>query len=939
MRLNPLIQSTAENLIDLVHLNQVSVVEVLRNRYDWDLIYTAVGSMLIAVNPYRDIAHSTSTQCADIYLSASLSELDILAPHIFAVAARAWLGLQTPNFKPQSIIISGESGAGKTENTKFVLKVLCQKRSHGSSEDVSSKLLAMNPITESFGNACTVRNRNSSRFGKFIDISFDAAGHMCGCLMNSYLLEKTRVVTQSAGERNYHIFYQILAWAERDPTRYMELHLLPRTSYRYLSGQGDQQFADIKDYDDFLEVVDALHECHFSEEDIFNIMQVVVLIINLGNLSFTDRDGKQAEDECQVSDDRAADACSLCMQVKIEDLTQAFCTFDTKMGLTVVTSKIGSVKAGELRDAFAKTIMQLLFDNLVSKINLSFAGLQEQFRKVGVLDIFGFEVFDRNSLEQLCINYTNEKLQQVFCQHTFVLEQEIYSYEGINWEHIHFEDNRICTDLFEAQGKDASSFGLFKLLEEQCRYSQPSDEGFFLAFKKNWHPVEKEKKGAVAVTPAKLQRDCFTIAHYASDVSYNIHGLIDKNIDAFAPSLRFLIGNLKNPFLKSIFPAQMYISGSTSDQPTSGRGVSVASGSRVDSSKTTVTSSFKIQVLALINTINSTAPQFVRCIKPNMEKRDGFFDWSIAERQIVTGGIVDAVSVVQQGFPYRRHCKKFAEEYSHLVPSLRKSDREASALSKKLARIAASDSYNQTISRRSSFSRRASINGDSSVSSLPVAMGSARDAMPVSERCLLILQHLSISQDRFAVGKTLLFLKAGVIAALEDESARQRYYYATLITKNVSRFIVRVRYKAIRRALLLLQCSFRCSLARKMLNLSREIVVQLLQKHLRRCLNRVAYVQNHASRTLNAACRSLRCRCSYRAQLNQIYHKAKVCGTFVCQSPPLAKLKSYLVLCTSLKIIAVRCIMKSHSTAGRCSCCTISRLFPSTHEHPLYTNA
>lgn len=877
MRLNPLIQSTAENLIDLVHLSQVSVVDVLRNRYEWDLIYTAVGSMLIAVNPYRDIEHSVSTRCAELYLSASLSELDVMAPHIFAVAARAWLGLQSANLKAQSVIISGESGAGKTENTKFVLKILCQKRNSSSSEDVSSKLLAMNPITESFGNACTVRNRNSSRFGKFIDISFDAAGDICGCHMKSYLLEKTRVVTQTSGERNYHIFYQILAWAERDSARYSELHLLPRTTYRYLGGQGDKQFSDIKDYDDFLEVVDALHDCLFSEDAIFQLMQVAVLIINLGNLSFTGRDGKEAVDECEVSDDAAAEACCACMGVKREELTQAFCTFDTKMGLTFVTSRIGNVKAGELRDAFAKMIMKLLFDNLVSKINLSFEGLQEDHRKVGVLDIFGFEVFDKNSLEQLCINYTNEKLQQVFCQHTFVLEQNIYSHEGINWDHIHFEDNRVCTDLFEAQGKDAASFGLFKLLDEQCRYPQPSDEGFFSAFKKNWHPVEKEKKGAVAVTPAKLQRDCFTIAHYASDVSYNIHGLIDKNVDAFAPSLRLLVGILKNSFLKSIFPTEMYVPEESSDKPGDtkpGARRVTAAGSRLDSSKSTVTSAFKDQVSALMNAINSTVPQFVRCIKPNVDKRDAYFDWSVAERQIVTGGIVDAVSIVQQGFPYRRHCKQFADQYSHLVPSLRRSDHASARMAKKMALSAASAA---SAPKSHSFRRRSSIGGDLSLFAASGLAG--KDRVADAERCAMILQHLHISKDRFAVGRSLLFLKAGVIAMLEDESARQRYYYATLISKNVARFIVFRRYKAIRRALLSLQCSFRCCRARIELNRRRNAVVQLLQKNIRRCLHRVAYVRNFASRTLSSACRLMRARRSYIAQLNQIYYKSKVSTT------------------------------------------------------------
>ena len=852
--------------------------------------------MLIAVNPYRDIQYSTSKECADEYLSASLEQLDVMAPHIFAVATRAWQGLQLANAKPQSIIISGESGAGKTENTKFVLRALSQKKNTSSFEDIVSKLLAMNPITEAFGNACTVRNRNSSRFGKFIEISFDGAGEICGCHMQSYLLEKTRVVAQEAGERNYHIFYQILAWAEGSLERQQELLLLPRTVYRYLRGQGDKQFADIKDNEDFMETVDALHECLLSEEDIFNLMRAVVLVINLGNISFVGLSGREAVDECEVSENAAAEACCTCMRVKIEDLTQAFCTYVTKMGGASVTTKIGIAKAEELRDAFAKMTMKLLFDDLVSKINNAFAGLQDKSRKIGVLDIFGFEIFEKNSLEQLCINYTNEKLQQLFCHHSFTLEQDLYTHQGIDWDHIPFVDNQVCTEMFETQGKDALSFGLFKLLEEQCRYLQPTDEGFFLAFKKNWHPNEKEKRGAVSVTPAKHQRDCFTIAHYASDVSYRIHGLVGKNVDAFAPSLRSLIGNIGNPFLKSIFPPSMFMSEEVSDSLNSTRSpASRDSKSRVDSSKTTVTSVFRTQVNSLMSIISSTVPHFVRCIKPNMDKRDGFFDWTTAERQIVTGGIVDAVAIVQQGFPYRRPCSEFAERYSHIEPSLRSADYVA-LKKQKIGGMGAT----ATIERLpSSSSKRNSIGEDSGFLH---ASGSARTVgISDVQRCSLILQHLGISQDRFAVGKSMLFLKAGVIGLLEDESARQRFYYATLITKNAKRFIVLRRYKEARRALLLLQCAWRCSRARILLRHKRTANAQLLQKHVRCCLCRISFVRDRVACSLDAACRSALASRSYHTQLNQIYHKAKVnslnCVTLFVTPQPL---RSAMPLATTI---------------------------------------
>jgi myosin heavy subunit len=290
--------------------------------------------------------------------------------------------------------------------------------------------------------------------------------------------------------------------------------------------------------------------------------------------------------------------------------------------------------------------------------------------------------------------------------------------------------------------------------------------------------------------------------------------------------------------------------------------------------------------------IGSTVPHFVRCIKPNMDKRDGLFDWNIAERQITTGGVVDAVAIVQQGFPYRRPCSEFAERYSHLVPSLRSAD-YAALKQQKLGSTAAAASGEYV---SSSFKKRVSIAGDSGISQ---ASGAARFVrMPDVQRCSLILQHLGVSQDRFAVGKSLLFLKAGVIGLLEDESARQRYYYATLLSKNATRFIVLRRYKAARRALLLLQCAWRCSRSRNLLHRKRTLVAQLLQKHIRCCLCRVPFVRNHAARTLGAACHQRLCRVpyvrnrvactlhaacrsalvgrSYRAQLNQIYHKAKV---------------------------------------------------------------
>jgi myosin-5 len=281
-----------------------------------------------------------------------------------------------------------------------------------------------------------------------------------------------------------------------------------------------------------------------------------------------------------------------------------------------------------------------------------------------------------------------------------------------------------------------------------------------------------------------------------------------------------------------------------------------------------VTSSFKQQVLTLMSKINQTAPQFVRCIKPNMDKRDSFFDSTVAERQIVTGGIVDAVSIVQQGFPHRRLCNHFATEYSHLVPALRSAD-YAAALAAKKPSISVSDALK---THTSIFRKRSSINGDGASSSA----SPRSDRIPDTERCLIILQHLRISQDRFAVGHTLLFLKSGVVGLLEDESNRQRYYYQVLISKNVMRFLVLTRYKAIRRALMLIQCAYRCSRARVTLRLRRKIVVQALQKYIRRCLCRVAYVKSYAARSLDAACRRSRDRRSYHAQLNQIYHKSKV---------------------------------------------------------------
>lgn len=625
---NPKKFDKADDIAELTFLNEGSVLYNLQARYKDDLIYTYSGLFLVAINPYTKLG-IYSDNYINMYHNVPKTDSK---PHIFAETDEAYQNLLSEK-KDQSILVTGESGAGKTENTKKIIKYLAAITSkHKTGGDsFEEQIIQANPILEAFGNAQTVRNNNSSRFGKFIKIEFDAKGKIAGAHIDWYLLEKSRVVHHSKHERNYHIFYQLLSGLTDKELDMLGLEKSP-SDHSYLK-ETNFNIPGVDDAKEFKSLRNAFDIMGIKKEQYYEIFKVIAIILHLGNIEFASMKAEQASFKSSI------EKLSQLLGVKPKIFSDSILNPSVKAGKEYVKQSRNATQAKFSLDALAKSLYEKLFKYLVDEINKNLDNNGSSSNFIGVLDIAGFEIFHDNSFEQLCINYTNEKLQQFFNHHMFVLEQNEYIKEDINWEFIDFgQDLQQTIDLIE---KKSNPVGIFSILDEECIVPKSTDESFFEKLNQYCNKESSKFK------PSKFNNK-FTLNHYAGDVEYSIEGWINKNRDPLANSVLEMLSGSGNKFISGLYQ--------TEDDQKSG------------SSFRTVSQKHKEQLNDLITLLSQTHPHFVRCIIPNHKKKPQIFDKRLVLEQLKCNGVLEGIRIVRSGFPNRIFFKEFYDRYRVLAP-------------------------------------------------------------------------------------------------------------------------------------------------------------------------------------------------------------------------------------------------------------------------------
>jgi len=694
------------DLVTLPYFHEPAVVQCLGRRYEKGLVYTSTGPVLLALNPFKHLPEVYGDDVMEKYWKKTEQGLDeVLPPHVYAIADSSFrsmmrgvemaIGRKLAAKCDQSILVSGESGAGKTVTTKYLMKYLAalsqraarhaagasasrvwtpitaspqaangsSTPKHRKSGTIEAQVLQSNPILESFGNARTIRNDNSSRFGKYIDMQFSRTGRLLGTKIDTYLLEKVRLVTQNPGERNYHVFYELLSGAI--PPEELELFRLDDTTkpqdFKILSSGTFDRRDGVSDRDTYKDLRKAMDMMEFSDEERTNVFAVTAAILHASNLTF-DEVGSE-ESALNKSNKHLKPACEL-FGVTPEALKDALCYFSIKaQGKTIRRPQILS-KAEKGLDALLKAAYGALFTYLVQKVNQSIAFKETpetmgmNVANIGVLDIFGFESFTTNSFEQLCINYCNEALQQQF--NTFMLknEQAEYVNEGIDWDFIKFPENQDVLDLI-----DHRTSGIMSILDDMCRAPGATDNAFAQQVYKIC-----ESKDRFEVSRQASSSFQFSINHYAGPVEYTTTGFVEKNRDDLPRETTELLMNSKNPFVHEL--AEIITSAGQSSPST-------------ESSKNSLRASagghFRRQVKDLRAKIDTTSPHYVRCIKPNELLVSNRFDEAMVAQQLRCGGILQAVSVTRDGFTLHYTHADFVNRYGILARSKKHVSKAATA--------------------------------------------------------------------------------------------------------------------------------------------------------------------------------------------------------------------------------------------------------------------
>lgn len=701
-KVNPGKFDKADDMAELTHLNEGSVIHNLHLRYQADLIYTYSGLFLVTINPYCPLPIYTNE-----YVKMYKGQLrEDTRPHIFAMADQAFRNLVEEG-ENQSILVTGESGAGKTENTKKVIQYLAAVATSDTPHvnrspskqfsNLSQQILRANPILEAFGNAQTVRNNNSSRFGKFIRIELTRSGQIAGAFIDWYLLEKSRVVKLNARERNYHVFYQLLRGADHNMKNAFLLSGTDVEDYAYTQA-GNDTVAGVSDLDEWKMLIEAFHIMNFSEKDQTNILKTVAAILHLGNINVV-KESTRA-DQASLAPDAYASVDKAChlLGIDSEPFVQGLLHPKVKAGREWV-EKVQTPEQVRLAiDALSKGIYERGFGDLVSRINrqLDRSGMSgDDTCFIGVLDIAGFEIFEHNSFEQLCINYTNEKLQQFFNHHMFVLEQEEYAREQIEWQFIDFgKDLQPTIDLIEL----SNPIGIFSCLDEDSVMPKATDKSFTEKLHSLWDRKTPKYR------PSRLHQG-FILTHYAAEVEYSTEGWLEKNKDPLNDNLTRLLGASDDKHISNLFSDCR----DDSDEISSPR-------NRVKKGLfRTVAQRHKEQLSSLMTQLHSTHPHFVRCILPNHKKRPKQFNAPLVLDQLRCNGVLEGIRIARTGFPNRLPFAEFRSRYEVLCRNMPKGYLEGQSAAQ------------------------------------------------------IILERLGLDTANYRIGLTKVFFRAGVLAELEEQ--------------------------------------------------------------------------------------------------------------------------------------------------------------------------
>ncbi|MCO5585361.1 hypothetical protein L7F22_039294 [Adiantum nelumboides] len=750
-KMNPPKFDKAEDIADLTFLNEASVVHNLRQRYFSGLIYTYSGLFLVAVNPYRSLPIYTDAVVAS-YKGRRREEN---APHVFALADVAMRSMLEAN-ENQSLLITGESGAGKTENTKKVIQYLAaiaidpsassMPSSSGSGgtltrsasstrhvmdhlrgiEGIASKKLGLlerqilqaNPILEAFGNAQTIRNNNSSRFGKFVRIEFTSAGAIAGANIDWYLLEKSRVTTRSEKERSFHIFYQLLRGANADLKSKLLLGNKPE-EYDYLKNTR-KHVEGVDDASEWKLLLEALNVVGFSPEEQQNLFRVIAAILQVGNIQLADDRSEQARITNAAQVEKVCHVLGLPQQ----ELNTALLRPRVKAGREWVTQARTRRQVLDEMAALCKTLYEKTFANIVDRINQALDRPTSKSSFIGVLDIAGFEIFETNSFEQLCINYTNEKLQQFFNHHMFVLEQEEYARENIEWDFVNFGlDLQPTIDLIES----TTPIGILSCLDEECIMPKATDLTFTEKLNNIWSTnrdgtardqaglaIANEKgvaHGSTKYAPARFAQG-FTIKHYAGNVEYRTDGWLEKNKDPLNDNLTRVLSESSDRFIASLFAEYAVDDEAVAAQSAPKRRVKRGA-------FRTVAQRHKEQLSSLMSQLSSTQPHFVRCIVPNPDKKPGKMNVPLVLEQLRCNGVLEGIRIARLGYPNRLLFTEFRNRYEVLTPGI-----------------------------------------------IP------RGYMDGRKACQRMVEALELDRGSFKIGLTKIFFKAGVLAEMEERRDR-----------------------------------------------------------------------------------------------------------------------------------------------------------------------
>ncbi|KAI8818072.1 amoeboid myosin I-like protein [Fimicolochytrium jonesii] len=633
-------QNGVEDMTLLSKVTDDQITENLKKRIQADLMFTYIGPTLVAVNPYKKLPYFTEKEI-DIYHGSAAYEHP---PHVYAVADKMFQSMITDE-ENQCVIISGESGAGKTESAKLIMNYIAAVSGGGGAnntivDEVKRIILGSNPLLESFGNAKTLRNNNSSRFGKYFEIKFGKSGAPGGGKISNFLLEKSRVVGPGVGERNFHIFYQMTKGANAQEKE--QLGMMDPQYFHYLNSSGEYHADGINDVEEFADMKKSIDICQISEADKASIFQIVAGILHLGNVSFIE-EGNNA---------KVADPQTLAFPAYLFGISEEM--LDNKLTSRIMTTggfgkrsssynvPMNVQQAQGTRDALSKALYTRLFDWIVQAVNNAMASLAAGLREtaqlsLGVLDIFGFEIFERNGFEQFCINYVNERLQQIFIELTLKSEQEEYQREGIQWTPIEYFNNKVVVDLIESKRPP----GIMAVLDDICFTMHAVADGADQTF------VQKLDMACSQNKHYQGHQSQFVIQHYAGAVTYSCDGFVEANKDTLFKDLVSLMQSTTSPFIRALFPEE--IDDSDRKRPT------------------TVSHKIKGQSQELVETLMRCTPSYVRCIKPNETKRAKDWDAKRVEHQVRYLNLKENIRVRRAGYAYRNTFEKFLRRFAILT--------------------------------------------------------------------------------------------------------------------------------------------------------------------------------------------------------------------------------------------------------------------------------